>query len=130
VTHADADNYDLLLRRARLACVDRAFREFCARHATCMRQHTELVVPFGSLQEYMDGVGPWLDGHAGTLQSVRVHFPVRRILLKCLLLQGDKLLSGILTVATLCRGGVTRRRPGLQCCQSPEPVQPPRLASR
>ncbi len=48
-----------------------------------MRQHTELVVPFDSLPEYMDGIKPWLDRHAGTLQSVHVRLPVRDAALKC-----------------------------------------------
>ncbi len=71
-----------LLRRARLACVDRAFRRFCAQHATHMRQHTEVIEPVQSWDLYVVGVSRWLAWHAIALETVHVRFEVRRSLLQ------------------------------------------------
>ncbi len=65
-----------LVRRARLACVNRAFRWFCARHAARLRQHTEVSVPFRGWERYVRGASRWLAWHAMTLRTVRVRFEV------------------------------------------------------
>ena len=70
------------MRRARLACVDRAFRQFCAEHATTsLRRHTELAVPFHAWQGYVGGAERCLAQHAAALETVHVHFKVLRRLL-------------------------------------------------
>ena len=65
--------------RARLACVDRAFRRACAAHATtCLRRRTELVVPFIAWERYVAGAERCLAKHAAALRPVHVHFKVLR----------------------------------------------------
>ena len=70
----------LLLHRARLACVSRGFRRFCDAYATtCLRLHTELVVPFPKWERYIGGVQHCLAQHAAALQTVHIRFEVRRL---------------------------------------------------
>ncbi len=64
-------------RRARLACVSRAFRQFCDGHANRKRQHTGLVVPFETWDAYSRGAAQWTAWHANTLCAVRVQILVR-----------------------------------------------------
>ena len=65
--------------RARLACVDRAFRRACAAHATTvLRRPTELVVPWNAWEQYVGGVERCLVQHAAALRTVHVHFEVPR----------------------------------------------------
>ncbi len=63
-------------RRARLACVSRAFHWFCATHAGCMRQHTQLVVPYERWADYVHGASRCLAWHAGALRAVNVRIEV------------------------------------------------------
>ncbi len=64
-------------RRARLACVDRAFRRACAAHATtCLRRPTELVVPLVLWERYVSGAERCLAQHTAALRTVHVHFEV------------------------------------------------------
>ncbi len=66
----------MLSRRARLACVNRACRRFCAHHATRMRRHTEVVVPVEGWDAYVFGASRWLAWHAIALRTARVRFEV------------------------------------------------------
>jgi len=76
--------YDRLVRRARLACVSRAFRRFCAQHSTTrLRQHTVVAVPLRGWEPYVRGVSRWLAWHARTLRTVHVDFEVRLSSLAC-----------------------------------------------
>jgi len=68
-------------RRARLACVSRAFRQFCEGHATRKRQRTELIVPFEGWAPYVNGISRWLAWHANALRAVHVQILVRHSLL-------------------------------------------------
>ena len=72
----------MLSRRARLECVNRPFRRFCAHHATRMRQHTEVVVPVEGWDAYVLGASRWLAWHAVALRTAYVRFEVRRRLPK------------------------------------------------
>jgi len=65
-----------LVRRARLACVDRACQEFCASHINCTRRRTTVVVPFKGWETYVRGVGGLLAWHNITLQNAYVQFQV------------------------------------------------------
>ena len=60
------------MRRARLACVDRALRRFCARHAAREREQTTVVVPFEAWTAYMSGVSRWLGLKRRSLRTVHV----------------------------------------------------------
>ena len=64
----------MVLRRGRLACVSRAFRQFCTKHGT------RLVVPIEGWEDYLEGVGRGrlLPYHAATLRAAYVRFEVRR----------------------------------------------------
>jgi len=74
-----ADDQCCSLHRARLACVDRAFRRACAAHATtCLRRDTQLVVPWNGWERYVGGVERCLAQHAAALRTVHVHFEVPR----------------------------------------------------
>jgi len=64
--------------RARLASVNRAFKQFCDGHAARLRQHTELLVPFESWDAYSRGAVRWVAWHAVALRAVHLRFEVRR----------------------------------------------------
>ena len=63
-------------RRASLACVDRAFRQFCASHQERTRQQSALIVPFEGWETYLRGAGGQLAWHSITLRDVHVRFEV------------------------------------------------------
>ncbi len=64
-------------RRARLACVDRALRQFCARHAARLRSSTGLQPPFENPDAYINGASRWLAWHAPVMHDVYLDFSVR-----------------------------------------------------
>ncbi len=65
------------MRRARLACTSRAFRQFCEGHAARKRQRTELVLQCEGWAPYVQGISRWLAWHANTLHAVHVRILVR-----------------------------------------------------
>jgi len=76
-----------LIRRARLACVDQAFRRFCARHAARERKQTTVVVPFEAWTAYMSGVSRWLGLQRRSLRAVHLTFEVHDCALKSLIVR-------------------------------------------